>query len=73
MNQQQMEVLNVVHQLLKGVLLAVAASNPQGKEAIATTLQAFAQHPGIDPMTRELAADLATGMAVVASVGKARQ
>lgn len=73
MNAQQMEVLNIVQQLLKGVLIAVTASHPQGKEALATSLQAFAQHPGLDPATRRMATDLATGLAMISSAGKTRQ
>lgn len=73
MNRDQLEVLNIVQQTLKGVLLSIAASNPAQKVALATNLQAFAQHPGLDPISRKMVSDLALGLTVAASAGQPKQ
>lgn len=73
MKKDQMEVLNVMQQVLRHVLISVAASDPSKTEVIATMLSAAATNSRIEPQSRVMLLDLAEGMNVIASAGKTRQ
>ncbi len=73
MKKDQMEVLNVIQQVLRHVLVSVSATDPTKTEVLATMLSAAATSPKIEPQSRLMLLDLAEGLNVVASLGKTRQ
>lgn len=62
MNQEQVDVLNIVHQTLKYMLVSIAACNPQQKDELAANLLAAAQHPKADPAASKMLQGLAQGL-----------
>lgn len=73
MNQEQIDVLNITQQTLRGVVMGLLAMQPGRAAAVSEALQAFAEHPGIEPMAKRMLIDLATGVGAVASASEPRQ
>ena len=73
MKKEQLEVLNVMQQVLRHVLISVAATDPTKTEVLATMLSAAATSPKIEAQSRLMLLDLAEGLNVIASIGKTRQ
>lgn len=73
MKKEQIEVLNIVQQVLKSVLVSITATDPTKTEVLSTTLAAAAANPRLEPMSRQMLHDLSEGMTVLSSLGKTRQ
>lgn len=73
MKKEQLEVLNVMQQVLRHVLISVAASDPTKTAALGAMLSAAATNPQIEPQSRMMLLDLAEGMNVISSAGQTRQ
>jgi hypothetical protein len=67
MNQEQLDTVNLVQEVLRGVLISVCAINPAGLPAVARGLRASAQRPGASPMAATMLADLASGLEMIES------
>lgn len=70
MNEQQIETINVIQEVLRGVVVSVLASNPDRAAAVSATLAAAAQHPGLSPIAQTMLADLAAGPAMIEAASK---
>lgn len=75
MNKEQMEVLNVVQEVLRGVVISLGALNPNEIAKVAHGLNAFAtnQKAAIEPESRAMLADLARGIGMISSAGQTKQ
>lgn len=73
MKKDQAEVLNIVQQVLRHVLISVAATDPTKTEVLSTTLAAAATNTAIDPQARLMLLDLCDGVTMLSSAGKTRQ
>ena len=61
-----METLNVVQQVMKAGLLAIAAATQADPARVATFLEAFLPaHPGLDSRAQAMLADIAAGFAAL--------
>jgi hypothetical protein len=59
MNKENLEVLNVMHQVLRGVILAIAAGSKANKELVAFTLQTMAAAPDLSDEAKAILLNLA--------------
>ncbi len=73
MNKEQLEILNITQEVLRGLVMAVGATSPEKLAELSASLQAFSQAPGISPISAQMLQDLAKGPGVFASAGKPRQ
>lgn len=73
MTDEQIEVLNITQQVLKNVLLCLAAANPGQTAALSTMLAAAAANPILEPMSRTMLTELSQGMGVISSLGQTKQ
>lgn len=73
MTDEQMQVLTITQQVLKAVTTTLLAMNPAEIPRIARALQAFAGAPGIEPMAKEMIANIAQGVAVLAAARAPKQ
>lgn len=64
MNQEQIDVLNVTQEVLRGVVVAFMALQPEKTSALSAMLAASADHPQISPMAQTMLQDLARGPAM---------
>lgn len=56
------KALNVVQEVLRGIVVGLAASSHIDSAKFATSMQTFASHPDIDPMSKVMLLDLAEGL-----------
>ena len=70
MNKDQAELLNIIQQVLRGVVTAAGALHPERIAELSTTLAAFANNQDIDPTARAMLHDLAQGPGMLASAQK---
>lgn len=70
MNNEQAELLNIIQQVLRGVVTAAGALNPDRTAELSATLAAFASNSDIDPTARAMLQDLAQGPGMLASAQK---
>lgn len=61
MKNSDIETLNIVQQVLRHLMLALAAGNKASLNDIGTVLEAAAANGALDPMARKMLADLAAG------------
>lgn len=73
MNKEQLEVLNVTQEVLRGVVMAFIALQPEKTAELSAMLAASAHHPQISPMAQAMLANLAQGPAMFASVSHPKQ
>jgi hypothetical protein len=73
MNQEQIDVLNVTQQALRGVVLGLLAMQPGRAAEVSEALQAAASQRGIEPMAQRMLADLAEGVGALAAASVPRQ
>ena len=73
MKKDQLEVLNVMQQVLRHVLISIAATDPTKTEVLANALSAAATNVRIEPQSRVMLLDLADGMNMISSAGHPRQ
>lgn len=72
MNKDQAELLNIIQQVLRGVVTAAGALHPDQIGQMSSTLAAFASHPDIDPKARAMLQDLAQGPGMIAAAQSPR-
>lgn len=60
------KTLNVVQEVLRGIVVSLAASSHVDTAKFASSMQAFAGHPEIDPMSKVMLEDLAKGLDMLA-------
>ena len=70
MNKDQAELLNIIQQVLRGVVTAAGALHPDRTAELSATLAAFASNPDIDPTARAMLDDLAQGPGMLARAQK---
>ncbi len=73
MNKEQLEVLNIVQQVLRHVLVCVAATDPSKTAVLSTMLAASGTGTTLEPQARQMLLDLSAGMNMISSIGKTRQ
>jgi hypothetical protein len=66
MNSEQVDVMNAVQEVLRGVVMAVVAVDPDKASTVAKALSAFAKRPGAATLVQTMLADLAKGPQAVA-------
>ena len=62
---EKLETLNVVQQVLRGVVVSLAATQRVDPFELSTLLAGASQQPHLDPMAQQMLADLAQGLAVI--------
>lgn len=73
MNNESLEVLNIVQQVLRQLMLAIAAGNKANLGDIGLVLEAAAAQGTLDPMARQMLADLAAGATGLHAAGIRKQ
>jgi hypothetical protein len=73
MNQEQIDIVNLVQEVLRGVLVSACALNPDALPRVAQGLRAAATRPGASPMAAHMLADLATGLEMLESAQRRKQ
>jgi len=73
MNTSEVELLNVVQQVLRHVLLALAAGNRANLGDVGTVLDAAAANGALHPMARQMLSDLAAGANTLHAAGIRRE
>ena len=73
MQEDSVRVLNVVQQVLRGFVLATAASNRQAMDEFGNLLAVAANNDQIDPIAQKMLKDLADGALMLSSAGKIKQ
>lgn len=61
------ELLNIIQEVLRGVVIAMVAIDPHKLPDVAQLLMASAAIEEIDPKARQMLADLAAGLELLAS------
>jgi hypothetical protein len=56
------EMLNIIQEVLRGVVIGMVALDPKKLPDVAQLLRACAAREEIDPVSRHMLADLATGL-----------
>jgi hypothetical protein len=73
MKKDQLEVLNLVQEVLRGVVISTMAVNPEALPRVAQGLRATASRPGASPMAAKMLEDLATGLEMIESARSRKQ
>ena len=73
MKKDQLEVLNVMQQVLRHVLMCAAATDPTKTAVLGAMLSTAATNSQIEPQSRLMLLDLAEGLNVISSAGQTRQ
>jgi hypothetical protein len=72
MNEDQMEVIQAVQEVLRGLTTTLLAMNPDAIPRVAKGLSGFAAAPGLSPTARAMLTDLASGVALLERAGQPR-
>ena len=59
MTKEQTEMFSTIQEILRGVVMAIAETDPAKSAEISTALAAFARQPGLSPLASRLLQDLA--------------
>ena len=70
MDKSQAHTLNIVQEVLRGVVIAAGALAPERTAEMTSTLAAFANRPGADPVARTMLLDLAEGLGMLSNAGQ---
>lgn len=73
MNQEQLDVINIVQEVLRGIVVSAIALNPPERAQFASALQAVSLGGGLSPMATKMLQDLAEGAAMISSAGQSKQ
>ncbi len=73
MNKESMEVLNIVQQVLRHLLISLAAGNKTNLGNIGALLEVSATNTALEPMARQMLADLAAGAVALHLTGTPKQ
>ena len=73
MNKESLEVLNIVQQVLRHLMVTLAAGNKANLGNIGSLLEAAAMNMALEPMARQMLADLAAGATALHVVGAPKQ
>lgn len=73
MNESEIEILNITQQVLRQLMLALAAANKSDLAVIGGLLEDAANMTTLDPMARHMLADLAAGATMLHGAGISKQ
>ena len=73
MNKGDIEVLNIVQQVLRHFMLSLAAGSKANLGDVGAVLEAGAAVDTLDPMARQMLADLAAGVITLHNAGVRKQ
>lgn len=73
MTKEQAEVLNIVQQVLRGVVTSCGAVAPDRIGELSASLAAHSQAPGLEPAARQMLQDLALGPGMIAAARSPKQ
>lgn len=73
MNQSELDILNITQQVLRHLMLAIAAGTKADFGDIGAVLEAAAVNDALDPMARTMLADLAAGATGLHAAGLQKQ
>lgn len=73
MNQEQLEVINIVQEVLRCIVISAIALNPTERARFAGALQTMSGGPALSPMAQRMLQDLAEGAAMISSAGQVKQ
>lgn len=73
MQEDSVRVLNIVQEVLRGFVLASAASNRFALSDFGNLLAAASENNNIDPMASKMLQDLAEGALILGSAGQSKQ
>lgn len=69
---ERAEGLDIVQQVLRGLLVSIVATRREDAALIASSLQAFASNPQLESEARVMLSDLALGLDMIASANSKR-
>ena len=73
MNKDHLEVLTIVQQVLRHVVAALAATDKERLGEIGGMLELAASNRALEPMARQMLADLASGITALSDIGGLKQ
>ena len=73
MKQDQLDVINIVQEVLRCVVISTCAVNPDAVPRVSKALRASASRPDASPMAARMLEDLATGLEMIESAKARRQ
>lgn len=73
MQEDSIRVLSVVQEVLRGFVLATAATNRQAVGEFGSLLAAAGENDQIDPIARKMLQDLAEGALMLSTAGQSKQ
>jgi hypothetical protein len=73
MNEESIEVINIIHQVLRQFMVAMAATNRTDLDELGNLLAAASANESLDPAARAILADLAAGAAGLHASGVRKQ
>lgn len=73
MNKEQAEVLNIVQQVMRGVVASMQVTHPERTAELLTSLAAFCNQPNLEPTAQAMLLDLSQGAAMLASATHRKQ
>lgn len=73
MTESELEALNIIQQVLRPLMLALAASHQADLGKLGAVLEAAAGNESLEPMARQMLADLASGAIGLHAAGIRKQ
>lgn len=73
MTQPELDILNITQQVLRHLMLALAASNQADLGKIGAVLESAAANQSLEPMAQQMLADLAAGATGLHAAGIRKQ
>ena len=73
MPQINIETLNIIHQVLKHMMLSLAAADRTDMAALGRLLESAASNQALEPMAQTMLADLAAGATALGTSGCCKQ
>ena len=73
MTQPELDILNITQQVLRHLMLALAASNQADLGKIGAVLESAAANQSLEPMAQRMLADLAAGATGLHAAGIRKQ
>ena len=73
MTESEIEMINIIQQVLRALTVTLAASQQADLGKLGAALESAAGHQALEPMARQMLADLAGGLLLLDSAGKRKQ
>jgi hypothetical protein len=73
MTQNELDILNITQQVFRHLMLALAAGSKADLGVIGSVLESSASNEALDPMARQMLADLAAGATGIHAAGIRKQ